>query len=129
MSFCTVVNCLDGRAQLPVIRYLQETLGVLFVDSVTEAGPVRSLAEDGDSAIKSSILRRVAVSLEAHDSQLIAVAAHTDCAGNPIDHTEQMRQIAESADFLAASFPGLPVLGLWVDDSWAVNQICSLPGR
>ena len=45
MSFCTVVNCMDGRVQLPVIRYLQDRIEVLYVDSVTEPGPVRSLAE------------------------------------------------------------------------------------
>ena len=39
MSFCTVVNCMDGRVQLPVIRYLQERFEVPYVDSITEVGP------------------------------------------------------------------------------------------
>lgn len=48
MSFCTAVNCIDGRVQLPVIRYLQERYGVLYVDVVSESGPVHSLAEPAD---------------------------------------------------------------------------------
>ena len=126
MSFCTAVNCIDGRAQLPVIRYLQERFGVLYVDVVTEAGPVRLLAGHVGSEIERSILRRVAVSIDAHDSSLIAVAAHADCAGNPADDDEQWRQIRAAAGYLAENFPGFSVIGLWVDDNWSVRQVCSL---
>ena len=44
MSFCTVISCIDGRVQLPVITYLQNRFGVKFVDNVTEAGPVGVLS-------------------------------------------------------------------------------------
>ena len=64
MSFCTAVNCIDGRVELPVIRYLQQRFGVLYVDLVTEPGAVRSLAGPADTETKRSILRRVAVSLD-----------------------------------------------------------------
>ncbi|HOP76783.1 MAG TPA: hypothetical protein PLD05_04790 [Thermogutta sp.] len=39
MSFATVVNCMDGRTQGPVISYLKERFGVDYVDNSTEAGP------------------------------------------------------------------------------------------
>ncbi|MCK4916316.1 MAG: hypothetical protein KAS89_09095, partial [Candidatus Eisenbacteria sp.] len=88
MSFCTVVNCMDGRVQLPVIRYLQNRFKVLYVDSVTEAGPVRSLAKPADETVSQSILRRVAVSRK-HGSKVVAVVAHDDCAGpGGRDHAE-----------------------------------------
>jgi len=65
--------------------------------------------------------RRVAMSIDAHGSGLTAVVAHAGCAGNPADHEEQWRQLAESADYLAESFPGLSILGLWVDERWSVS--------
>ena len=70
------MNCIDGRVQLPVIRYLHERFGVLYVDLVTELGPVRALAGPADAETKRSILRRVAMSIDAHGSGLIAVVAH-----------------------------------------------------
>ena len=128
MSFCTAVNCMDGRVQLPVIHYLQERFDVLYVDVVSEAGPVRVLAEAEDSEAKRSILRRVGVSIDAHGSRLIAVVAHANCAGNPIAEGEQRRQLAQSVDYLAKSFPGVSLVGLWVDDHWSVIQTCSIDG-
>ncbi len=56
MSFCTVVNCIDGRVQLPVINYLADYFDVDYVDSITEAGPVAILAEKQSSDIAESIL-------------------------------------------------------------------------
>ena len=126
MSFCTAVNCIDGRVQLPVIRYLQERFGVLYVDLVTEPGPARSLAGSADAEIKRSILRRVAMSIDAHGSRLIAVVAHADCARNPAGREAKRRQLEESAAVLAENFPSVPIVGLWVDERWSVSLICSL---
>ncbi len=39
MSFCTAINCMDGRTQLPVIEFLKNKLSVEYVDTVTEPGP------------------------------------------------------------------------------------------
>ena len=126
MSFCTAVNCIDGRVQLPVIRYLQEQFGVLYVDLVTEPGPARSLAGSVDAEIKRSILRRVAMSINAHGSELIAVVAHADCARNPAGREAKELQLAESAAVLAESFPSVSIVGLWVDERWSVSPTCRL---
>lgn len=48
MSFCTAINCMDGRVQLPVINFLMRRFSVEYVDSVTDAGPVKILAEHTD---------------------------------------------------------------------------------
>jgi len=125
MSFCTAVNCIDGRVQLPVIRYLQKRLRVPYVDVVSEAGPVRSLADAANSEAKRSILRRVGVSVEAHGSAVVAVAAHADCAGNAVSEARQLRQLAQSVEFIAEQFPEATVLGLWVDEQWSVQEVCS----
>ena len=122
MRFCTAVNCMDGRVQLPVIRYLQERFEVLYVDSITEAGPVRSLAEPVDETVSQSILRRLAIS-RSHGSTVVAVVAHDDCAGNPEDETTQRRQLEEAVDFIAGHFPETLVLGLWLSMDLSVFEV------
>jgi len=124
LSFCTVVNCMDGRVQLPVIRYLQGRFEVAYVDSVTEAGPVKSLTEPVDETVSQSILRRVAVS-RTHGSKVVAVIAHDDCAGNPEDDTTQRRQLEEAMGFLAGHFPDMLILGLWLNRDWSVFEVTS----
>jgi len=124
LSFCTVVNCMDGRVQLPVIRYLQGRFEVAYVDSVTEAGPVKSLTEPVDETVSQSILRRVAVS-RTHGSKVVAIIAHDDCAGNPEDETTQRRQLEEAADFIAGHCPDMLILGLWLNRDWSVFEVTS----
>jgi carbonic anhydrase len=121
-TFCTVVNCMDGRVQLPVIRYLTDRFGVAFVDSVTEAGPVRCLADPAATDAKASILRRVGVSVDAHGSRTVAVVAHADCAGNPLCEGDQRRQLVAAVAEIARAFPAVRVLGLWVNDDWVVSE-------
>ncbi len=94
------------------------------MDSVTEAGPVRSLAEPGDETVSQSILRRVGVS-NTHGSKVVAVVAHDDCAGNPEDETTQRRQLEEAADFIAGHFPDMLILGLWLSRDWSVFEVTS----
>ena len=77
MSFCTVINCMDGRVQLPVIEYLKNKFEADFVDTITEAGPVAILAEKKDSELADSILKRVDISVNKHKSVGIAVVAQT----------------------------------------------------
>ena len=45
MKFCTAVNCMDGRVQLPVISYMMDRFGADCVDVISEPGPNRIIAE------------------------------------------------------------------------------------
>jgi hypothetical protein len=122
MSFCTVISCIDGRIQLPVIDYLQNRFGVDYVDNVTDAGPVGFLSQHPESDDANSIYRRVAVSISAHSSLGIAIVAHHDCAGNPISDSEQIQQIQKCLDILSNRFPQMEVIGLWLDKNWEVHE-------
>ena len=125
MSFCTALNCMDGRTQLPVIEYLQRRFGVSFVDMITEPGINRVLAESGDSPLVQSILSRCAVSVERHHSVGLAVVGHDDCAGNPVSENEQHRHIRQAVERLAARYPRMDIIGLWVDAARQVHEIVS----
>ena len=122
-SFCTVINCMDGRTQLPVINYMLEHFSTDYVDSVTEAGPIAILAEQPDGDLACSILSRVNISVNKHGSSVIAIVAHYDCAGNPVDKPSQLVQLASSVKFISSQFPQAQTIGLWVDESWIVTQI------
>ncbi len=122
-KFCTVINCMDGRTQLPVINYMLKYFSTDYVDSVTEAGPVAILSDQQDSDLANSILRRVKISLDKHGSCVIAIVAHHDCAGNPLDEQSQLVQLTKAVEFIASQFPNAKTIGLWVDDAWHVTQI------
>jgi hypothetical protein len=123
MSFCTAVNCMDGRVQLPVIRYLQGRFNVEHVDSVTEPGPNLLLAKRTDEGVVQSILRRICISVDKHSSVAIALAGHYDCAGNPATQQEQKQHVAAGIEFLRRQYPDITIIGLWVDESWEVHEV------
>ena len=68
MTFCTAVNCMDGRAQRPVIDYLSESFCVEHVDVVIEAGPVAGPASNPESDRSQSICQRIDVSVTVRQS-------------------------------------------------------------
>ena len=123
MAFCTVINCMDGRVQLPVITYLMKRLNVEYVDSITEAGLVKILAEQSNQALLDSIFNRVSISIEKHGSQTIAVCAHADCAGNPVDEETQKQQLQTAGDLLRSRCPDADIIQLWIDADWTVQEI------
>ncbi|MCK5113642.1 MAG: hypothetical protein KAR11_02635 [Phycisphaerae bacterium] len=123
MSFCTVINCMDGRVQLPVINYLRERFGVEYVDSITEPGPNRIVGQQSDTPLLESILNRVTISVEKHNSVGLAIVAHYDCAGNPVDKPQQLDDLEQAVTFLRERFVKIPVVGLWVDETWTVSEV------
>jgi carbonic anhydrase len=123
MDFCTVINCMDGRVQLPVIHYLQKMFRVEYVDTITEAGPSLVLATREDAPLVQSILKRVRISIDRHSSVGIAVVGHEDCAGNPASYADQLAHIRSSVRFLRGQYEGTKVIGLWVDGAWQVHEV------
>ena len=120
MNFCTAVNCMDGRVQIPVINYLKERCGVEYVDMVTEPGPNGILAGQSKPDLIHSILERIDISVQKHGSRHIAVIGHHDCAGNPAGKDKQDSDTRKAVEFLRQKFTGLTVIGLWVDENWKV---------
>ncbi len=51
IHFATAINCIDGRIQEPVIKYIQTTYGIDFVDLITEPGPNKILSENCENEI------------------------------------------------------------------------------
>jgi hypothetical protein len=122
-KFCTAINCMDGRTQIPVIEYLNKKYDSNFVDMITEPGPIKYLAEQDNEVIINSINSRINISISKHGSKNIAVVGHHDCAGNPISKEEQIKQILKSVEYLKSKFTDIKIIGLWVNENWEVEEI------
>lgn len=123
MKFYTAINCMDGRVQLPVISYLKERFRVDYVDVVSEPGPNRILALGSPADLVESIFSRVEISVNHHHSLGIAVVGHHDCAGNPASKADQIDHIRDAMRTIRQRCREISIIGLWVDDHWAVSEV------
>jgi hypothetical protein len=114
---------MDGRVQLPVIKYLQERFKVEYVDSITEAGPNLILSDKKNRILMQSILERLKISIKKHNSVGIAVVGHHDCAGNPAPPDGQIMHIQKAIEWLRHNHENIEIIGLWVNENWEVDEI------
>lgn len=121
-SFVTAINCMDGRAQEPVITYLKTAYGVDYVDMITEAGADACLA-CSENPLQEGIRARAAISVNKHGSRVIAVVGHADCAGNPVCAADHMEHIRRGMAAVRAWGWDIQVIGLWLDENWQVHRV------
>jgi hypothetical protein len=122
-KFGTAINCMDGRTQLPVTDWLKKQYGLDYVDMITEPGPDKMLCQGTPGQVES-IRSRVMISVNAHGSQTVLVAAHDDCAGNPVSREEHIRQVRECLKIVKSwNLPVRDIIGVWINDAWKVEPI------
>jgi len=117
-KFATVINCMDGRTQIPAIELMKKQFGVDYVDSITEPGPIKAMAEGEDKPQIESIKRRVEISIKKHGSAAVGIVAHFDCAGNPVEKKEQLIQLDKSVELVKSWGYNVTVLKIWIDENW-----------
>ncbi len=128
-KFGTMLNCMDGRTQEPVIKWMKEQFKVDVVDAPNPAGPTNMITK-GESQIIEHYKAETMISVNGHGSVNVVVVAHQGCAKNPISDEEQLAELKESVKTVATSW-GLPsgvrVTGLWLtrnsDADWGVNHL------
>jgi len=123
LRFATCINCIDGRTQRPVIAFMEKRLEVAHIDMVTEPGPDAILAFGEDETLIASIERRVRISVEKHASAFIAITGHHDCAGNPVPKEQHLEQIGKAVDVILGWGHDVPVLGIWLNELFEVEEI------
>lgn len=123
MKFTTSIHCMDGRIQEPIIKHLKDEYNTSYVDTITEAGPCKIIAEGSATKTIDSIIKRTNLSIDKHGSTLIAISGHHDCAGNPTSPKQHLEQIKKSALFLKNTFPKIKIVGLWIDSRWQINKL------
>ncbi len=122
-SFGTAINCMDGRVQLPVIEYLKNRFNVTYIDMITEPGPNKLLAEQTNPDLLQRLYEKINISVNVHESQMIAVVGHHDCAGNPAPVETQYFQLQQSVENLKLRYPNVGIIPLWVNEHWDVQEI------
>ncbi|MCJ7691780.1 MAG: hypothetical protein MUO60_21105 [Clostridiaceae bacterium] len=114
--FATALNCIDGRTQIPVINWLKENFDVDYVDLITEPGIDKVLSQC--HWFETERLRENAIiSITAHNSNIVAVVGHYDCAANPVSDYKHFQDIVKSWGLQVR------VIGLWVDEFWSVHVV------
>lgn len=126
-SFGTAFNCMDGRTQDCVNELVKKELGVLFVDEITEPGIVKYLAGSNDLEPTVEWLKKKAdISVNHHHSKGIAIVAHANCAGNPIEKEGQIIQLDKALERVKEWYPQVKVIRIWVepkDSIWSAEKI------
>lgn len=121
-SFGTALNCIDGRTQVPVIKWMQENYCVDYVDLITEPGMNKVLAHGNCDEIKR-IRESTTISVTAHASNVVAVVGHYDCAANPVSNCKQYQEIIVATYVVKSWCLPVRVVGLWVDESCHVHVV------
>lgn len=121
-KFATAIECIDGRTKKPIIDWVQQHLSVDFVDMITEPGPDKVLLQSSPEKL-ADIRRKVEISINAHNSRAVVVAAHHECAGNPVSRQEHIDAVTACTTLITSWNLDVRVIGLWVNDSWQVELI------
>ena len=116
----TCLNCMDGRVQLPVLRWIKKNYRVDFVDVITEAGMDGVLSAQDNI---EEILRSISISVKINKSTRLFVVGHFDCRGNPVGEDVHREQIKKAARRLKRHWPAHEIVGLWVNKSWQAEAV------
>lgn len=125
-TFFTSVGCMDGRVQDPIAKLGREKFGVLFADTITEAGIVGILSHNPSSEFLDDLKSKVLISVEKHHSKGIIVHGHEECAGNPVDEETHKKDILNAVQTIKDMAGSVPVIAAYVKrqgTEWVVEEI------
>ena len=92
-------------------------------DLITESGINLVLAEREDPVLIRTVIDRVTISVEKHDSVGIAVVGHYDCVRNKGSKDDQTVHTKKAIGFLREQYENIKIIGLWVDENWDVHEV------
>ena len=126
-TFVTAINCMDGRVQEPVIKWMKQRFEADYVDSITEPGPDRIMVS-GPAYLQDSIKTRVDISVNGHGSRVVAVVAHHDCTGYPVSKDEHLAGLPTCTALIESWRFSVRILAIWLDENWQVEVISDSGG-
>lgn len=122
-SFACAINCMDGRVQLGINKYLSERFKINYVDTITMAGPAAIITSNEYKGLIENLKFRLDVSVNNHGSKVVAVVGHTDCAGILVEDNLQKQMVLKAASVVAKWGFEVEVLPLWVNENWLVEEL------
>ncbi len=123
MPFCTVITCMDGRIQKPMMDFVLEKYGYDLPDTITDPGPVKALSDPEDTQYFDRICGRIDISVHKHGSRHIFITGHHNCAGNPIPREEQEAQLHIAIERVRSKYPDCQVDIVYINDQWQCELI------
>lgn len=126
-TFFTSIGCMDGRVQDPIAKFGRSKFGVLFADTITEAGIVGILSHNPSDEFLADLKSKVLISVEKHHSKGIIVHGHEECAGNPVDEETHKKDILNAVQIIRSmvedSIPIIPVYVKRENEDWVVEEV------
>jgi len=123
-KFAIAINCMDGRAQIPVINYLKEKFKVDYVDMVTELGPNKILSDNTDLQTVESIKEKVKFSVLTRKAKVIVVVSHYNCAGNLAGENDQKQHLRNAVNLIKEwNLPVETIEALWFDEFFRAPEV------
>jgi hypothetical protein len=80
-------------------------------------------AENKDNALLDSIKKRLEISIHKHGSKVIAITAHHDCAGNPVEKDAQVAHLREAKKTVESWNFNAEILMFWIDENLIVHPV------
>lgn len=123
IRFAAVINCMDGRTQMPVIEVMKKYYAVDYVDMITEPGPSKVLSDNSNQGQIDSIKYRLGLSVERHGTKTVGIVAHFDCAANPVEEKQHLKELDQSVQLIKSWGLGLTVVKIWIDEHWKAHVL------
>jgi hypothetical protein len=103
--------------------FLASEYGYDFPDTITDPGPVKDLADTDDTAYLDRICARIDISVRKHGSRHIFIAAHHDCAGNPVSRDQQIGQLGVASQRIKAKYPECQVSTVYINEQCCCEEL------
>ena len=88
---------------------------------ITEPGPDKVLSS-GPVELIEAVKSKVLISVKAHGSNIVVIAGHYDCAGNPVSKEEHCEEIKKSIKVIQSW--NIPIIvGVWVNEGWKIEIV------
>ena len=115
------LNCMDGRAQIPVITWIKKELDVEYVDMITEAGMDGFLLDQSKDT--EAVKQKVQLSIDVNHARTIVIVGHHDCKGNPVSDEVHKEQIQKAVEDFKKQFSDVKVQGIWLNSEFEVEAV------
>ncbi len=118
----TAVGCTRPEVTRRVKGYLVRELGISSIDCVALPDAGQSVRAT-DPLVQRRIREHIRRASLERGAGVIAVVAHAACDASPGTPDEQIDQLCEAAEQIGGWGLGMETMGLWVDESGAVDRL------
>ncbi|OAA86459.1 carbonic anhydrase [Clostridium coskatii] len=121
-DFAVLLNCMDGRTQLPAINWIRDNFRVKYVDIISEPGIDKVICGEDENFI-NSLKYKMDISINSHGASMAFIVGHYDCAANKVDKITHIEQIKKSVCIIKKLYNNIEVIGLWINENFEVEKI------